>query len=83
MSSPEPSLDNLSLVYDVPVTLSVELGSCSLPMKNVLQLVQGSIVQLDKKADTPVDLFVNSKRIAEGEVVVVENRFGIKITKLI
>lgn len=79
----EPAKDNLDLIYDVPVNLSVELGRCQMPMRNVLQLEEGSIVKLEKKADTPVDLFVNNKRIGQGEVVVVDNQFGIKITKIL
>ena len=74
---------NLNLVLDVPVSLTIELGSCQLPMKDVLQLNVGSIVQLDKPADAPVELNVNGKLIARGEVVVVEDRFGIKITEVI
>ena len=74
---------NLDLLLDVPVGLTVELGSCHLPMRDVLNLNVGSIVQLDKVADTPVELRVNNKLIARGEVVVVENRFGIKITELV
>ncbi|HUS36122.1 MAG TPA: flagellar motor switch protein FliN [Verrucomicrobiae bacterium] len=74
---------NLELLLDVPVGLTVELGSCHLPMRDVLNLNVGSIVQLDKVADAPVELRVNDKLIARGEVVVVENRFGIKITELI
>lgn len=74
---------NLDLVLDVPVSLTVELGGCKLPMANVLQLNVGSVVQLDKPAAEPVDLLVNGKLIARGEVVVLEERFGIKITELI
>ena len=68
---------------DVPVKLTVELGSGLLPMREVLQLGVGSVVQLDKIADEPVQLSVNRKLVARGEVVVVENRFGIKITELV
>jgi flagellar motor switch protein FliN len=74
---------NLSLVLDVPVSLTIELGSCQLPMKEVLQLNVGSVVQLDKSADAPVELSVNGKLIARGEVVVIEERFGVKITEVI
>lgn len=74
---------NLDLLLDVPVGLTVELGSCHLPMRDVLNLNVGSIVQLDKLADAPVELRVNDRLIARGEVVVVENRFGIKITELL
>jgi len=74
---------NLDILLDVPVALSVELGSCQLPMRDVLNLNVGSVVQLDKVADAPVELHVNQRLVARGEVVVVENRFGIKITELI
>jgi len=74
---------NLNLVLDVPVSLTIELGSCQLPMKEVLQLNIGSVVQLDKPADAPVELSVNGKLIAHGEVVVVEDRFGVKITEVV
>jgi flagellar motor switch protein FliN len=74
---------NLNLVLDVPVSLTIELGECQLPMKEVLQLNVGSVVQLDKPADAPVELNVNGKLIARGEVVVVEDRFGVKITEII
>ena len=74
---------DLSILLDVPVEVSVQLGSCHLPMREVLNLTTGSIVQLDKVADATVDLHVNTKLVARGEVVVVENRFGIKITELL
>jgi flagellar motor switch protein FliN/FliY len=74
---------NLNLVLDVPVSLTIELGRCQLPMKEVLLLNVGSVVQLDKPADAPVELSVNGKLIARGEVVVVEDRFGVKITEVI
>ncbi len=74
---------NLNLVLDVPVSLTIELGSCQLPMREVLQLNVGSVVQLDKPADAPVELSVNGKLIARGEVVVIEDRFGVKITEVL
>jgi flagellar motor switch protein FliN/FliY len=74
---------NLNLVLDVPVSLSVELGSSQLPMRDVLQLNVGSVVQLDKSADAPVELSINGKLIARGEVVVVEDRYAVKITEII
>ncbi|HZR19044.1 MAG TPA: flagellar motor switch protein FliN [Verrucomicrobiae bacterium] len=74
---------NLSLVLDVPVSLTIELGSCQLPMREVLQLNVGSVVQLDKAADAPVELSVNGKLIARGEVVVIEDRYGVKITEVL
>ena len=82
-NDPQPeSGNNLELLYSVPVELSVQLGSCMMPMKNVLELTPGTVVQLNKKADQPADLYVNDKLIAQGEIVVVDNTFGIKITKL-
>ena len=82
-NDPQPKADNnLELLYSVPVELSVQLGSCMMPMKNVLELTPGTVVQLDKKADQPADLYVNDKLVAQGEIVVLDNTFGIKITKL-
>ena len=83
MSSPQESPRNLEVLYDIPVQLSVELGSCQLPMKDVLQLEIGSVVRLDKEAEAPVELYVNEKLVARGEVVVVDDHFGIKVTEII
>ncbi|MBX3747528.1 MAG: flagellar motor switch protein FliN [Verrucomicrobiae bacterium] len=81
---PSPNASpNLDVLLDVPVKLTVELGACRMPMREVLRLAAGSVVQLDKVADSPVDLFVNQRRIARGEVVVVDDRFGIKITEIV
>lgn len=74
---------NLDVLLDVPVSLTVELGSCQMPMREVLQLTVGSVLQLDKLASAPVELYVNRKLIARGEVVVVEDRFGIKVTEIL
>jgi flagellar motor switch protein FliN/FliY len=74
---------NLEVLLDVPVKLSVELGACQMPMRDILQLAAGSVVQLDKSADAPVDLYVNQKLVARGEVVVVEDQFGVKITEIL
>ena len=73
---------NLGLLLDVKVKLSVELGACQILMRDVLQLNSGSVVKLDKTAQAPVDLFANQKRIARGEIVVVDDSYGIKITEL-
>lgn len=77
------STPNLELLLDVRVKLTVELGSCQIPMREVLQLNSGSVVKLEKAAQTPVDLYANQKLIARGEVVVVEDSYGIKITELV
>lgn len=76
----EPS--TLDIVLDVKVKVTVQLGSVILPMRQVLELGPGAIVQLTQHASDPVGLFVNDKLVAYGEVVVVEDNFGIKITEL-
>jgi flagellar motor switch protein FliN/FliY len=78
-------MDNasLDLVLDVKVKVAVQLGSCMLPMREVLALAPGSVIQLQHRASEPVGLYVNDKLVAYGEVVVVEENFGIKITELV
>lgn len=83
MNALNDSPPNLDILMEVPVKLSVELGSCTMSMREVLNLVVGSVVQLDKVADAPVDIYVNQKLVARGEVVVVDDRFGIKVTQII
>ena len=73
----------LSIVLDVKVQVTVGLGSCELPMRDVLELGPGAIIQLNQRANDPVGLYVNDKLIARGEVVVLEETFGIKITELV
>ncbi len=83
MSATTATLPNLDALLDVGVKLTVELGSCQMPMRDLLQLAPGSVVQLDKASDAPVDLYVSGKFFARGEVVVVEGRIGIRITEMI
>ena len=73
----------LDIVLDVKVKLTVQLGSTHLSMREVFELNAGSVVQLDQQVDDPVGLFVNDKLVAYGEVVVLEDNFGIKITELV
>ncbi|MBK8858623.1 MAG: flagellar motor switch protein FliN [Opitutaceae bacterium] len=73
----------LDIVLDVKVKVTVQLGSCLLPMREVLELAPGSVVQLLQNATDPVGLYVNDKLVAYGEVVVVEDNFGIKLTELV
>jgi len=73
----------LDIVLDVKVKVTVQLGSCTLPMREVLELAPGAVVQLNQHASDPVGLYVNDKLVAYGEVVVVEDNFGIKITELV
>jgi len=74
---------NLNLVMDVKLELTVELGRTVIPIKNVLELTRGSIIELDKVAGEPVELYANGKLIAKGEVVVIEDNFGLRITSII
>ncbi|WP_303673386.1 flagellar motor switch phosphatase FliY [Vampirovibrio chlorellavorus] len=74
---------NLSLVMDVTLNLTVELGRTELPIKDVLELTRGSVIELDRIAGEPVDLMANGKLIAKGEVVVIEDNFGLRITSII
>lgn len=73
---------NLDLILDIPVPVSVELGHTTMLVKDILALSQGSIVELDKIAGSPVDLFIRGKLLAQGEVVVVDENFGLKITNI-
>ena len=74
---------NMELLLDVKVNLTVQLGSCELPMKEVMELSPGVVIQLKQQAKDPVSLLVNGKLVAYGEVVVVEDHFGIKINELL
>jgi len=74
---------NLDFILDVPVTLSMEVGHTRIPIRNLLQLNQGSVVELDREAGEPLDVFVNGTLIAHGEVVVVNEKFGIRLTDVI
>ena len=81
---PTPAQDDrLSIVLDVKVQLTVRLGSCQLPMREVLELSPGAVIQLNQRASDAVGLYVNDKLIALGEVVVLDENFGIKITELV
>jgi flagellar motor switch protein FliN/FliY len=84
MATPEEikAKEGLDLVLDIPVEVSVELGRTELPLKDVMQFAPGSIVELTKKAEEPVNLYVNRKLVAQGEVVLVDNNIGIKITNV-
>lgn len=73
---------NLDLLMDIKLQLTVELGRCELPIKKVLELTRGSIIELDKIAGEPVELYANGKLVALGEVVVIEDNFGLRITSI-
>ncbi|MBN2068703.1 MAG: flagellar motor switch protein FliN [Opitutales bacterium] len=74
---------NLDVVLDVKVKVTVQLGSAELPMREIFELTPGTVLQLKQDAKDPVGLYVNGRLIAYGEVVVVEDNFGIKITELV
>lgn len=74
---------NLDLVMDVKLSLTVQLGEAELPIKEVLELTRGSVIELDRVAGEPVDLYANGKLIARGEVVVIEDNFGLRITSIV
>lgn len=89
--APQPSysggsdaqINDINRVLDIPVLLSVELGRTKVPIKHILQLGQGSVVELDALAGEPMDVLVNGYLIAQGEVVVVNDKFGIRLTDVV
>lgn len=74
---------NLDVILDIPVSISMEVGSTDITIRNLLQLNQGSVVELDRLAGEPLDVLVNGTLIAHGEVVVVNEKFGIRLTDVI
>ena len=74
---------NLDVVLDIPVSISMEIGRTKISIRNLLQLNQGSVVELDRLAGEPMDVLVNGTLIARGEVVVVNEKFGIRLTDII
>ena len=82
MHAAEPDM-SLDVILDVPVTLSLEVGRTRMPIRNLLQLNQGSVVELERGAGEPLDVFVNGTLIAHGEVVVVNDRFGVRLTDVV
>lgn len=75
--------NDIDMILDIPVQLTVELGRTKVPIKNLLQLAQGSVIELDALAGEPMDVLVNGYLIAQGEVVVVNEKFGIRLTDII
>ncbi len=80
---PSSNKDRIDLIMDIVLPVSIELGRTKMYIKDILELERGSIIELDKMAGEPVDLYINNKKMAEGEVVVVDKHFGIRITNLI
>ena len=84
VATAEPRNDvNIDVILDVPVTLSLEVGRTRLPIRSLLQLSQGSVVELERAAGEPLDVYVNGTLVAHGEVVVVNEKFGIRLTDVI
>ncbi len=80
ISSDNPDLE---VVLDIPVTISMEVGATQITIRNLLQLNQGSVIELDRLAGEPLDVLVNGTLIAHGEVVVINEKFGIRVTDVI
>ncbi len=75
--------NDINMILDIPVQLTVELGRTRIPIKHILQLAQGSVVELEAMAGEPMDVLVNGYLIAQGEVVVVNEKFGIRLTDIV
>lgn len=75
--------NDINMILDIPVQLTVELGRTRIPIKHILQLAQGSVIELDALAGEPMDVLVNGYLIAQGEVVVVNDKFGIRLTDIV
>jgi flagellar motor switch protein FliN/FliY len=74
---------DIDVILDIPVTISMEVGNTQIPIRNLLQLNQGSVIELDRLAGEPLDVLVNGTLIAHGEVVMVNEKFGIRLTDVI
>lgn len=74
---------SLGAIYDIPVQLSAVLGRASMPVNQLLRLGRGAVVELDRKVGEPIDIFVNNRLVARGEVIVVEDRLGVTMTEII
>jgi len=82
ISFKQEKIGNINMLLDVSLPVAIELGRTTMRIKDVLNLVKGAVIELDKPAGEPVDLVVNSKVVAKGEVVVVDENFGLRITEL-
>jgi len=78
-----PARPDLAMVMDIPVRLTLEVGGSDMPIRDLLQLHQGAIVELDRQAGEPLDVLVNGTLIARGEVVVIEDKLGIRLTEVV
>jgi flagellar motor switch protein FliN/FliY len=83
VSEPKAATNNLDFILDIPMQVSVQLGTARMLVRDLLQLGQGSVVELEKLAGEPMDVLVNNKLVARGEVVVVNEKFGIRLTDVV
>lgn len=84
LSGGEPATPSMDLLVNVPMRISVELGRARMPMKNILQLSQGSVIELDKASGEPMTIYINGELFAYGEAVLVnQERFGVRLTALV
>lgn len=79
----KPGSENIDLLLDVPLNITVELGRAEMEIREILSLTKGQVIELDKLAGEPVDVFVNGKLVAKGEVVVIDENFGVKISSIV
>ncbi len=82
-AEPDAGPRNIDLVLDIPVTLSMELGRTRISIRDLLQLKSGSVVELQKMADEPLDILVNGTLVARGEAIVIDDKFGIRLTDVV
>jgi len=83
VAASQDARQDIDMILDIPVQLTVELGRTRIPIKHILQLAQGSVIELDALAGEPMDVLVNGCLIAQGEVVVVNDKFGIRLTDIV
>jgi flagellar motor switch protein FliN/FliY len=81
--SPSNGKCDLDMILDIPLNVTVELGKVKMPVNELLQLGQGSIIELSKQVGEPLDIYVNNKLVAKGEVVILDEKFGIRVADII
>ena len=79
----QPTIEQLSAVYDIPVQLAAVLGKTTMPVSQLLRLGRGAVVELDRKVGEPVEIYVNNRLVARGEVLVVDDHLGITMTEIV
>ena len=83
MPAPPPAGDRLNAIYDIPVQLAAVLGKTSMPVNQLLRLGRGAVVELDRKVGEPIDIYVNNRLVARGEVLIVDDHLGVTMTEII